>query len=53
MGQMAATTVPDAFANGTVASVGADPDGEPTTRCRALRLPDRPVEPDFLEFRPF
>lgn len=47
------TAVPDAFAGEPVAAVGADPHATPVTRLRALRLPDRPSEPPFEEFRPF
>jgi predicted O-methyltransferase YrrM len=47
------TTVPDAFAGGTVMTVGAEPGAERVPRCRALRLPDTPFEPPFEDFHPF
>jgi hypothetical protein len=46
------TAIPAAFADGTVRTIGGDPAAEAVPRCRALRLPDPPVEP-FEEFRPF
>lgn len=42
-----------AFAGGTWENVGHDAAGEMVPRCRALRLPDRVVEPPFEDFRPF
>jgi predicted O-methyltransferase YrrM len=42
-----------AFGDGTHGTVGRDPAGEPVPRCRAVRLPDEVVEPDFEDFRPF
>jgi hypothetical protein len=47
------TALPDAFADGTLRSIGDDPDAEAVPRCRALRLPDPPFEPPFEDFRPF
>jgi predicted O-methyltransferase YrrM len=47
------TAIPDAFAGGTVVTVGADPTAEPMTRCTAFRLPNLPFEPSFQEFHPF
>jgi predicted O-methyltransferase YrrM len=47
------TAVPDAFARGTVGSIGAEPGAEPVPRSRALRLPDPAFEPPFEAFQPF
>jgi predicted O-methyltransferase YrrM len=47
------TALPDAFAGGTMSTLGSDPSGAVVPRCRALRLPDPLVEPPFEEFRPF
>jgi predicted O-methyltransferase YrrM len=47
------SAVTDAFAGGTLRSVGDDPAAPSVPRCRALRLPDVPVEPSFEDFRPF
>lgn len=47
------TALPDAFASGTMTTVGGDPDTEPVTRCLALRLPDPAFEPPFTDFHPF
>lgn len=47
------TVVPDAFAGGTMVTIGADPRGTPVTRGKALRLPDPSFEPPFEEFHPF
>jgi hypothetical protein len=47
------TAIPGAFADGTVRTIGDDPRAESVPRCRALRLPDPPVEPRFEDFRPF
>jgi predicted O-methyltransferase YrrM len=46
------TAIPDAFATGTLHTVGADPAGGLVPRCRALRLPDPPFEPPFEAFQP-
>ncbi|MBN1173725.1 MAG: class I SAM-dependent methyltransferase [Micromonosporaceae bacterium] len=45
--------LPEAFAAGTHWTLGRDPTAEAVPRCRALRLPDCPVEPSFEEFQPF
>lgn len=46
--------VPDAFAGGTVWTIGRNPVAEAVPRCRALRLPADPSsEPAFEDFRPF
>jgi predicted O-methyltransferase YrrM len=45
--------IPDAFASGTVHTIGAELHAEPVTRVRALRLTDPPFEPSFEEFHPF
>jgi predicted O-methyltransferase YrrM len=47
------THMVDAFAGGTLSTVGHDPAAEAVARCRALRLPDPPFEPPFEEFHPF
>jgi len=47
------TALADAFAGGTVETIGRDPAGAAVARCRALRLPDPPVEPPFEAFQPF
>lgn len=47
------TAIRDAFAGGTAMPIGAHPEAEPVTRCRAFRLPERPFEPAFEEFQPF
>jgi predicted O-methyltransferase YrrM len=47
------TAIPDAFASGTMMTIGGDPRATPVTRCRALRLPDPSFEPPFEEFHPF
>ena len=47
------TAIPDAFAGGTLRSIGDDPAAETVPRCRALRLPDPLVEPNFHQFQPF
>lgn len=47
------TAIPDAFAGGTVGTVGAGPHAEPVARSRALRLPDPSFEPPFEAFQPF
>jgi len=46
------TELPDAFASGTLWTVGAGPAAEAVPRCRAFRLPDSSFEPPFEEFRP-
>lgn len=45
--------IPGVFASGTLWTIGVGPVAEAVPRCRAFRLPDRPVEPHFEEFRPF
>jgi predicted O-methyltransferase YrrM len=45
--------LPDAFADGTRRTIGRDPATEAVPRCRALRLPDPPLDPPFEEFQPF
>lgn len=45
--------VTDAFEGGTRRPIGDDPATPAVPRCRALRLPDVPVEPPFEAFRPF
>jgi predicted O-methyltransferase YrrM len=47
------TAIPDAFADGTLRSIGDDPAAEAVPRCRAIRLPDPLVEPPFEQFHPF
>lgn len=47
------TAIPDAFADGTLRTIGDDPAAEAVPRCRAVRLPDPPFEPPFEEFHPF
>lgn len=47
------TAIPDAFAGGTMEPVGRDPGAELVPRCRAYRLPEAVLEPDFLDFSPF
>lgn len=44
---------PDAFARGTLRTLGGDPAAEAVPRCRAVRLPDPSFEPSFEEFKPF
>jgi predicted O-methyltransferase YrrM len=44
------TAIPDAFAGGTRRRIGDDPAAEEVPRCRAVRLPDRLVEPPFESF---
>jgi predicted O-methyltransferase YrrM len=46
------TVLPDAFAAGTHRAVGGSPGAEVVPRCRAVRLPDPPVEPAFDAFTP-
>jgi predicted O-methyltransferase YrrM len=45
--------IPDAFADGTLSTIAADPTAEAVPRCRALRLPDPSFEPPFEQFHPF
>jgi predicted O-methyltransferase YrrM len=47
------TAIPDAFASGTLRTIGDDPAAEAVARCRALRLPNSLVEPPFDQFHPF
>jgi predicted O-methyltransferase YrrM len=47
------TVIPDAFADGTFATIGGGPTAEAVPRCRALRLPDPSCEPPFEDFHPF
>ncbi|MFI6762051.1 class I SAM-dependent methyltransferase [Micromonospora sp. NPDC050417] len=47
------TVLPDAFADGTLRTLGGDPAAESVPRCRAVRLPAQTVEPPFEEFHPF
>jgi len=47
------TEIPDAFASGTLWTIGAGLAAEAVPRCRAFRLPDPSFEPPFEEFRPF
>jgi Methyltransferase domain len=47
------TAIPDAFASGTLRTIGDDPVAEAVPRCTALRLPDPPFEPPFEQFHPF
>jgi hypothetical protein len=47
------TAIPDAFAGGTMVTVGAEPTATPVTRCKAFRLPDVAFEPPFKDFHPF
>lgn len=47
------TAILDAFAGGTLRNIGDDAAAETVPRCRALRLPDPSVEPDFHQFQPF
>jgi predicted O-methyltransferase YrrM len=47
------TAIPDAFAGGTMWTVGRDPAAEAVPRCRAVRLPATPFEPRFQDFQPF
>lgn len=47
------TTIPDAFADGTLWTLGRETEAASVPRCRAVRLPDRVLEPPFEEFRPF
>lgn len=46
------TAVPDAFAGGTLRPIGDDPTAGAVRRCTALRLPDSPFEPPFLDYHP-
>jgi predicted O-methyltransferase YrrM len=45
--------IPDAFARGSLWTLGRDPAAEAVPRCRAVRLPDPSFEPSFEEFKPF
>ena len=45
--------IPDAFASGTLWTIGTGVVAEEVPRCRAFRLPDPSFEPAFEEFRPF
>jgi predicted O-methyltransferase YrrM len=47
------TVIPDAFAGGTVRTVGDRPAGEAVPRCRAVRLAESLIEPPFTQFQPF
>ncbi|MEV0134489.1 class I SAM-dependent methyltransferase [Dactylosporangium sp. NPDC050688] len=47
------TPLPAAFATGTHRHPGDAPAAPPVPRCRAVRLPDPPVEPPFEAFQPF
>jgi predicted O-methyltransferase YrrM len=47
------TAIPDAFAGGTMVTIGAEPTATPVTRCKAFRLPEVAVEPAFKDFHPF
>jgi predicted O-methyltransferase YrrM len=47
------TAIPDAFAGGTMVTIGAEPTATPVTRCTAFRLPDVAFEPAFEDFHPF
>jgi predicted O-methyltransferase YrrM len=47
------TVIADAFAGGTLRTIGRDPAAGAVPRCRALRLPDPSFEPRFEEFQPF
>jgi hypothetical protein len=45
--------IPDAFARGSLWTLGRDPAAEAVPRRRAVRLPDPSFEPSFEEFKPF
>ncbi len=45
--------IPDAFAAGTMVTIGARPTANLVARCQAFRLPDTTFEPPFEEFHPF
>ena len=50
---MGFTEVPDAFAAGSLSTIGGNDTAEVVRRCRAVRLPDPPFEPAFEDFTPF
>jgi predicted O-methyltransferase YrrM len=47
------TAMSEAFAGGTLRTIGRDPTAEAVPRCRAVRLPNSSFEPPFEEFEPF
>jgi predicted O-methyltransferase YrrM len=47
------TALPDAFAGGTLRTIGDCPTGEAVPRCRAVRLADSLAEPPFTQFKSF
>ncbi len=47
------TAIPDAFAGGTLRTIGDSLTGQAVPRCRAVRLAESLVEPPFEQFQPF
>lgn len=47
------TSIPGAFASGSLWTTGTGAAAEAVPRCQAFRLPDPSFEPPFEEFRPF